>query len=537
MNTNTPMTLVPLTADEKIPACRAPEEDSYITPGDLLGPDAFGDSQYFLYEGVSPSALLGNTQNAPLFRGLPDEVSLPYLLCRGSKAGALIAISSGDAARLRYTQDFVSEHFPGLPFYNTTHLLSYEALRELSPREQLEYFNDFLPNSPGSFLNGEISYFSPSPVSIWTPEDEYDDTLCIDDWCFEDEMSEKLDRLIELLKGSLSRATGASFSALPLERVMGELGIKGGFTALLQEKRLLERNKLCRPTPFGRQCGLVVRLKASERGAPIERELRVAPCALEAFKEAVSFNKAVSIRSGRERPLTGLAERLSNLENWQFSSELERGRALPAVRDTLIESLQRPIGRIRSKNTKPLSAQTIDSFIDGLEENEKIIHVNHDTSFHKFMAECLKLLKAQKKADKYTDLQDDGQIFWNSLYNILIIIREGDNPLQQDNDAGPESLMEGLKKAGRTALPCTQMPVTSYFQAIASLFDGTYPLWVCERLGLPEFLKDSGVPPQDSIAALISKMWFAFSDKDLCRFVYMMFIRPLSLLPDVQQAA
>lgn len=505
---------------EEHPACMAA-----ITVRDMLRRTELGGREYYLYEGVTPSALLGKAMPGPLFRGLPNENTLPLIACRGAQAKAVITAYTYDRVKAPAVKDLIEEKFPELADFDVSYIIAPSSLDNYySSIEREDYFNNYLPERPLSCRRENVGYFHCTEDCFTEPDQ---------DWPLSDDIGygRRIEATINCLKEELHKTfqnkTPYTFSAIPLERLMRELRLDCDYMELLQKKHLLEPGPVPRPTAFGRQCGLVVRLKLSRDGGMVDRELRVVPCAAEAFKQAIAFRKTI-----KEIPGQGLEARLRGADQWLPTSPPQA--VIPPLLGQLKEAMKMPAEALENAQEKTRRHELIELFMHTLQPGPM-------ADLRRLIDLTMAKLRMKPMQDDHKDLEDcrDDSI-WHLLPLFTYFItsqgrvtdgRAKAKGAKSKGAASPGTLSERLKRLGACSVPIKDMELRHYFLAIACACDSTYPLWLCQEFGLGNMLDTIDTKPSSTIETAARKAETSFTAFGLKRFSYAMFLRPLTELP------
>lgn len=502
---------------EESPACMPA-----ITVRDLLSRTELGGREYYLYEGVTPSALLGEAGAGPLFRGLPNENTLPLIACRGAQAKAVITAYTYDRRKAPDVKDLIEERLPGLAHFDVTWLVSPCYLDEYcSSEERQDYFEEFLESRTLSCRRENVQHYETPEYLIENENIYYPDQI----WHMSEEMyyDERIEDTIKYLQKELRETfrndASCTFSAIPLERIMRELRLDCDYLELLQKKHLLEPGPVPRPTAFGRQCGLVVRLKLSKDGGMVDRELRVVPCAEEAFKQAVSFRKTM-----KEIPDQGLTARLNSTDEWLPTSSPQA--VIPPLLGQLNEAMKMSAQAIEGTQKKTRRQGSTELFMD-------ILQPGPMADLRRLIDLTMAKLRMNTMQDDYKDLEDCGD---DSIWHLLplftyFMLSQGRAEGSKGRAEIPGTLSERLKRLGACSVPIKDMELRHYFLAIACACDSVYPLWLCQEFGLSDMLETIDAKPSSTIETAARKADLAFTSFGLKRFSYAMFLRPLTELP------
>lgn len=518
------MTIMPASAGDNLHTAD-PGAECAVTEKELLTRAGLGRSGCFLYEGVMSSALLGKLSPGPLFRGLKDSVVLPLLFCFGTRPCLLVSIDPSGERDIPTIKKLRKKFFPELAHYNFTFLLSPRALNNFHTNsERREYMQTYITRCPVSCRQSEVfpfdfeeDPFSPfeSPGGTEYPADR----LYLKNY-----VNPRLDALRHSLPVIIypKKESRLAFETIPLRQLTGGLGLEGNCTELLQEKHLTGPDG--RPTAFGRQCGLVTRLKLSEDGNTVERELMVVSCAAGALREALCFNRAGA--SGQSCRL-GLKARTERLKNWEVSSPDVRAALLPSLTEDLKKSLNVPLDLIRDIMDRLDWGEYVKLL-------ESLLLPRKDSAFGDLISLAMSRLRSQSSRSGCLD--GENGTMQNILSSIAFIIFSSGTADKEARKAlsEPGPLEHKLSSLWKFWLPADRMKISHYLLAVAAACDSSYPLWLCQGLGLPEILGDFGCGPNSSISAAVYNAVKKEEDEkiNISPFCYTLFVRPLSEIPE-----
>lgn len=496
---------------------------SAITVRDLLERTELGEREYYLYEGVIPSALLGEASTGLLFEGLPNEDTLPLLACRGAQAKAIFE-NLEDELKAPKVCELIKEQFPRLAYFDVTFLIAPSVLdNSYSAEERKEYFNEYLPERSLSCRKENVSYYS----SHYYPPDSLSPFLDLEpdtDWPLSDDMDygETIEAAINCLQTELHEAflteTPYTFSTIPLECLMRELRLDCDYMELLREKHLLKPGPVLRPTAFGRQCGLVVRLKLSNDKKLVDRELRVVPCAAGAFKQAVAFKKSMKEEQGQ-----ALADRLQSMDKWLPTSTAQP--IIPGLLKLLRESMRVPVETLERSMEKTRSHQLMELLLHNLQPGLM-------ADFRRLLDLTAAKLRKKNVQDDYTSLEGGPENdLWHMLQLFTFFMFAEGRAKRAKGAESPGTLSERLDSLGHGSIPIKNMELRHYFLAIACACDSTYPLWICQELGIMDILETLDIGPCDTVEKAARAADSKLTTFWIRRFSYITFVRPMLELP------
>lgn len=449
---------------------------------ELLTKGGLGKKKYFLYEGAMDTSIYGSLCEEPFFKGLKEGADMPLLLCRGTTLGALIATDKAGNKAVRSLSE--QKKFTDLYIFDFSRLSDPMKLDEIYPKHILrKYFEDLGIDSSGK---------------------GYQDLI-------DSGLEDIKDSLPEMFNGISSKY---SFTTVPVMMAFWQLGIAADVHELLRSRHLLYP-KAISPTPFGKQCGLVVRLCLMEDGS-VRRELRVVKSALRAFWEALSFKRTLHFESG-----TRLCDRLERLDNWRISSQEAQRAILPKLLTKLQETLDADMDTV---------AETMHEAGKGEIMNE----LARAGGFGKAM----RFGQAMKALSERVDTQDvhcyvpsEQGVAWEALCDVGEIVRTNGITApcahQEPREKALSERLEGLKY---TLLPFQDMQISHYLLAVATACDSSFPLWICQRLGLGEILRECSAGPFTPLSMVMRLVHIR--DNDM--LLYALIVRPLAEVFDAQ---
>lgn len=455
-----------------------------VTARKLLTKAGLGREKYFLYEGAMDTSLTGQLYEEPLFKGFKEGVSLPLLLCRGTAPGALIAADKAGREALAALKE--QKKLPELTRFDFSSLLAPGYLEEMGPGHiQRRYFKNLGIDSSGEGYQALV------------------------------------DSALEDVRASLPEMfTGIPeayrFTTVPLLNAFWGLGISADPYRLLRSRHLLYP-KAVSPTPFGRQCGLVVRLSLRKDGS-VRRELRVVKEALRAFWEAVSFKRTLHLDPGTGR----LQDRLERLDNWQTSTYRTQREILPKLLASLRKVMDTGMGAIMDDMRSAEEGEAMDRLAREAELTE-------DMSFGEAMKQLAREVYTQDELDCVPSEYGD---VWEALDGVgeMMRTRGVAKPLSRVGPPGEAPLPERLEGLGYALLPLQDMSLSHYLLAAATACDSSFPMWICHRLGLYEILRDCWARPFTTVGKTVRLVRW----KDEKMLLYALIVRPIAEIFDAE---
>lgn len=460
-----------------------------VTVHDLLTKAGLGKEKYFLYEGAMDTSLTGELCGGPLFGGLEEGVNMPLLLCRERTPGALIATDKASKEGLAALEK--QGKFPELMKFDFSRLLAPGRLEEMGPKHiQRRYFKNLGIDSSGEGYQKLI------------------------DSGIEDVRASLTEMFTDIPKAY-------RFTTVPLVKAFWGLGISADAHKLLRSRHLLYP-KAISPTPFGRQCGLVVRLRLDDDGS-IRRELRVVKSALRAFWEALSFTRTLHFEPG-----TGLLQdRLERLDSWQISTYRAQREILPKLLATLNKTINVDMDTIIEEMHDMGKGEIMDELAQAAKLTENM-------SFGKAMK---KLAQNVYTNDAHASEPGGYGDAWHALCGTGTMVCIRDIPIPSIRRGPREApLSERLEGLSYDLLPFQAMQINHYLLAAATACDSSFPLWICHRLGLRHMLWELGAGPATTIGNAVN---LAFHQGpaprvDARMLLYALIVRPIAEIFDAQ---
>lgn len=307
-----------------------------------------------------------------------------------------------------------------------------------------------------------------------------------------------------------------SFTTVPLLNAFWGLGISANPYELLRNRHLIYP-KTISPTPFGRQCGLVVRLRLRKDGS-VRRELRVVRPALRAFWEAVSFKRTLHFDPGTGQ----LQDRLERLDNWQTSTYRAQREILPKLLTSLRKVMDTGMGAIMDDMH---SAEEGDAIARLTQEAE----LTEDMSFGEAMKQLARRVYTQDELDCVPS--EDGDV-WEALDGVsgMMRIRGVTKPRSRGEPPGEAPLAERLEGLGYALIPLQDMSLSHYLLAAATACDSSFPMWICHRLGLYEILRDCWARPFTTVGKTVRMVRW----RDEKMLLYALIVRPIAEIFDAE---
>lgn len=488
-------------------------EDRYLlyrTGGDACAVSArgllldygFHDPRISLYEAPLLSTVTGEQSPGPMFRGFADSITVPLLLCKDDRAGAIVINEKTAYEKKDQLFAHIQDRL-NITVYDLSHLRSLEALnRHYTNYERKIYLEHALgarkapETGPGAILDEDdregFAEFEDEEDYDYPFADDYDpnpfgpdDDPVYAGKEYQELVDSRVKEITDQFQSGLDSEC-SEYKTIPAADLIRALGIVGDPVRLMEQKHLITGPAHI-PTAFGRQCGLVVKLGLQKieavknpRAVKLTRELRVCTQASEAFKSAISYTKALA-----QSPDAGgrFDDRITRIRQWKPSSAQSQSKLFPQLTGALKQTLDTPLTTIRDRMSKA-------GMTTHFEALQSITKAKDTDTYAGLILSLWDKLRAQGR---------DSPAWEDSPLASLPIHASTCRTRKPHPIEGKMPFSDRIKRLSNSYMPIDDFTLSQFFQSVSAACDSTYPQWYSEACGLPRILSDLDLGPQSPI--------------------------------------
>ena len=520
-------------------------DDPGYTPKDVL--NIMGDGAC-LYEDVLLSALQPSREDVTdtPFQGLEDTGTLELVVCRGDNVCAAVRIYPVSEGKEEYMSRETAARLPGLLFEDISHLISQYRYQIMSRPERLETLWELGCYDPDLYgildipkhlrdsfivkLEKNLSEKEGHPVDLdellaQAEQDPqgYKNGLAKLTYTLSDYQNSHRQQLSDRLKQAAESAGEYTLPTCSLTDAFKAIGLYDAAQLtykeqlhLLQEKRMVfpsTRNLNCfsvKPSPFGRQCGLLRQIVLDAQGH-MEREVRVLLPALEYFRQAMAYH--LSHRVTQDEDIS-LSSRIQRLKSYMPSSIALQERLWPKTLAVIKNFLSTPAHTLLKHSEGPCDNSWM--------AITRVADLDRDHEQTSFLEIVSRLACHASDIEEINDPETDT----HRAIQTLALMVTASNPVAENGIRLP--LAQRVHANTRSLL--YDVTLAEYLQAIAMLCESSYPLWIASVNYLFKMVEQLGLGPSDTLGKMLDTIEQRVPEKNRGLNRYLLLVQPLALL-------